>query len=1351
MFNKITAMEEIKLTKKVHNEAVSADVSDKKKKFQPFKKLFGKRKKKDTSLFQAQSVGKKSYSHQSVSNGTFSSDEETLEDDLRSFNYSMGSRAFSHDSIFIPDGGAESEQTVQAMSQDNILGKVKTLQQQLGKNIKFGQRPPNAISMKKANSGEASLEEDLFLTSPMEIVTQQDIILSDAENKSSDTPSSLSPLNLPGAGSEMEEKVAPVKPSRPKRHFSSAGTIESVNLDAIPLAIARLDNSAAKHKLAVKPKNQRVSKKHRRLAQDPQHEQGGLESRPSLDQNGHPGEDKPTWHEEAPNPMDSEEERRRQEDYWRELEAKCKRQKAEAAEKRRREEQRLQALESRLWEENRRQELLEEEGEGQEPPLELERAPREEQRRSLEAPGWEDAERREREERERLEAEEERRRLQAQAEERRRLEEDARLEERRCLQAQAEERRKLQEDARLEERRRQEEEEGRHAEELRRQEEEEAERREELEQQEEVQGPPEAVEELGEARQGPEEEDLEGEEEQGQAHLEDERGQLSALLSDFEESPEEQEHPKPERQREHSEDPSICEEQNPEAERAREQQQERSGDVQGPDHPGPEEEREEGDTESPSKPEGTVEAAQPPVERKEAAVPEQGRKVEELRWQEVDERQSMPRPYTFQVSSGGKQILFPKVNLSPVTPAKDMGLTNAPQEPKAPKASPVAHALPSSLSVPHTAILVTGAQLCGPAVNLSQIKDTACKSLLGLSEEKRHADTPAAENLPRGPGDARTGSGKAKPPQEPPSSAAALAEWASIRSRILKNTESDPRSSEKDPSRPGEEPTPRGRCDSRGNLRKTPPVNAKFSIKPAWQKFSDGGTETSRQNTEAEGIRKKPLLGPGEETAPQPPPAGVRELGKGPEKSELHREPADATEGCKFAKDLPSFLVPSLPYSPQKVVAHTESATSSDSETTNVIAKPDPVMPGGEEKTSPFGIKLRRTNYSLRFNCDQQAEQKKKKRHSSTGDSVDAGPPAVGSAGGEKETERAARGEKETEGVSLKHGPSLPQERKQAPSIRRDSAEPPSSRSPPVAQPGPPPASSQTPAPEHDKTTNKMPLAQKPALAPKPTSQTPPASPLSKLSRPYLVELLSRRAGRPDPEPSEPSKEGQESSDRRPPSPPGPEERKGQKRDEEEEATKRKPASPPLPAAQQVKPSQTPEAGRKEKPMLQSRHSLDGSKLTEKVETAQPLWITLALQKQKGFREQQATREERKQARETKQAEKFSKENVSVSPQPGSSSVSRAGSLHKSAPPEEKRPETAVSRLERREQLKKANTLPTSVTVEISDSAPPAPLVKEVTKRFSTPDAAPVSTEPAWLALAKRKAKAWSDCPQIIK
>uniref|UniRef100_A0A8C6BN25 Capping protein inhibiting regulator of actin dynamics n=1 Tax=Monodon monoceros TaxID=40151 RepID=A0A8C6BN25_MONMO len=1184
---------------------------------------------------------------------------------------------------------------------------------QLGKNIKFGQPPPNAIPMKKADSGEARLEEDPFLTSPMEIVTQQDIILSDTENKSSETPSSPGPLNLPGAGSEMEEKVAaPVKTSRPKRHFSSAGTIESVNLDAIPLAIARLDNSAAKHKLSIKPKNQRVSRKHRRLVGDRQNEQGGFPHQLSLDQNGHPGEDKPIWHEEEPEALDSEEEKRRQEEYWQELEAKCKRQKAEAAERRRLEEQRLQALERRLWEEKRRQEeLLEEEGEEEEEGVQLEAAKRqrEEKAQSPEEPGCRGPARREHDEEGRLEAEEPGRleaeepgRLRQEAEKLRREEEERALEELRRL-----------------------EEQGRRAAEKQQREEEE--RRQELE--------------TRRRREEEAEEEAARAEEENQPLLDHKRGLRSPLQSDTAEKAE-REHPTPEKPRENSEEPSVRVKQSQEATEPSGEQAGKQGDVPGDQPCGWREKREETNAELPQKQEAQVEEALAPGEKKEAAAPETDRKVEELRWQEVDERQTMPRPYTFQVSSGGKQILFPKVNLSPVKPMKDEGLASGPQEPKAPKASPASHALPSSLSIPHTAILVTGAQLCGPAVNLSQIKDTACKSLLGLSEEKKHVDVPALENPPRAPGDPRAGSGKTRPSQESPSSAAALAEWASIRSRILRNAESDQRG-ERDQSRPGDEHTPRGRCDSRGNLRRTPPVNAKFSIKPAWQKFSDGGGETSKQNTELESVRKRSQPGPSEEARPQLPAADTKEPVKGAEKPGAHQEPTDTTEGCKFAKDLPSFLVPSLPYPPQKAVAQAEPVVTSDSETTGGAGKPEPVMPGGEDKASPFGIKLRRTNYSLRFHCDQQTEQKKKKRHSSTGDSINGAPSAPGSTAGERETEAAA----------LKHGPSLPTERKQAPAPWKDPAESPPSHSPLAAQPGPPAASSQPPAPEQDRAANRTPLAQKPALAPKPAGQTPPSSPISKLSRPYLVELLARRAGKPDPEPGEPCKEGRDNGGPRTPSPPPTEERKDQKRDEEEEVeTERKPASPAPSAARQEKPSATPEAGRKEKPTLQSRHSLDGSKLAEKVETAQPLWITLALQKQKGFREQQATREERKQAREAKQAEKLSKENVSVSPQPGSSSVSRAGSLHKStAQPEEKKPETAASRLERREQLKKANTLPTSVTVEISDSAPPAPLVKEVTKRFSTPDAAPVSTEPAWLALAKRKAKAWSDCPQIIK
>ncbi|XP_077613869.1 capping protein-inhibiting regulator of actin dynamics isoform X1 [Crocuta crocuta] len=1230
---------------------------------------------------------------------------------------------------------------------------------QLSKNIKFGQPPPNAIPMKKADSGEASLEEDLFLTSPMEIVTQEDIILSDTENKPSDPPSSLSPLNLPGARSEMEEKVAPIKPSRPKRHFSSAGTIESVNLDAIPLAIARLDNSAAKHKLSVKPKNQRVSKKHRRLARDRLHEQGGPPGQLSLDQNGHPGEDKPIWHGEEPELLDSEE-KRCQEEYWLELEAKCKRQKAEAAERRRLEEQRLQALERRLWEENRRQALLEEvgeeeEGEETELQLEAEKRQRQGERQRLEGPGGQGQERREQEEGRHLEAQEQSPRAQQEEQALRSgleaAEQREELEERELKELRRQEELEEQRQREAEEQRQREEEEQRQREELLRLEEQERQRREDEEQREreekrqqeeeqreleekrrEEEAAAERRAELGKREEGEaqrrQEAETEGREaasvqEERWQPLDVEKSSRSPLQVTFAEKAGRREQ---EKQREHSEQSGTCEKQSQEAEPSGEQQAQR--DFPGHGRRVRQEKGQEANMQPPQKPEAKVEETLDAGEKKEAATPEKDRKVEELRWQEVDERQTTPRPYTFQVSSGGRQILFPKVNLSPVTPLKDAGPASAPQEPKTSRASPAPHTLPSSLSVPHTAILVTGAQLCGPAVNLSQIKDTACKSLLGLSEEKKHVDVPAQENPPRASVDPRAGSGKARPPQDSPSSVAALAEWASIRSRILKNAESEQRV-DRDQSRPGDEHTPRGRCDSRGNLRRTPPVNAKFSIMPAWQKFSDGGTESARQNTEAESIRKRPALGPSDGSAPQP--LAANEHPKGAEKL----EPADSTEGCKFAKDLPSFLVPSLPYPPQKAVAHAEPMIILDSETVSGIGKADAAMPGQEEKASPFGIKLRRTNYSLRFHSDQQTEQKKKKRHSSTGDSADGGPPVPAS----------TKGEKESEGVALKHGLSLPPERKQALSTWKDSPE--RGHPSPAAQPGP------LPVAEHDKVANKMPLTQKPALAPKPAGQTPPSSPLSRLSRPYLVELLARRAGRPDPEPGEPCKEGLESRDPWPRSPPPPEKRKAHKRDEEEVVeTERKPASPALSAARPEKPSQTPEAGRKEKPVLQSRHSLDGSKLAEKVETAQPLWITLALQKQKGFREQQATREERKQAREAKQAEKLSRENVGVILQPGNSSVGRAGSLHKPSPqPEEKKPETAVSRLERREQLKKANTLPTSVTVEISDSAPSAPLVKEVTKRFSTPDAAPVSTEPAWLALAKRKAKAWSDCPQIIK
>lgn len=906
--------------------------------------------------------------------------------------------------------------------------------------------------------------------------------------------------------------------------------------------------------------------------QDRQNEPGSFERQPSLDQNGQPGEDKHIWHEEEPEPLDSREDKRLQEEYWRELEAKCKRQKAEAAEKRRLEEERRQALERRLWEESLREELLEEE-EGEEEELQLEAGkapPGEGQQSGLEEQGGaelgeaddpasleaekhrleqEDAERHEEAlrqcEAQRQEEELRQRDAQRQEEELRQLEDQRQEEKLRQFEAQRQEELRQLEAQRQEEKLKQLETERQHAQEeearrmlqdLRQEEEEEAKCPEELKGWE-MEAPWLQVDKSPRSPEG-----------ESQPRLAEYTDQQSPLQRDLE-KPEEQENLESVGQKE------MAQEQKEEAKTTSEPDGQREDlgtecsdvDVEG---------REATQIDIPLPQEGQMGRTPASEDKNEAVAADKDQNVEELRWQEVEERQTMPRPYTFQVSSGGRQILFPKVNLSPVTPAKDASLAPVAQEPPVPSdATP--HALPSALSIPHTAILVTGAQLCGPAVNLSQIKDTACKSLLGLSEEKRRVDVPTVEP--------RATSVKARPPPESPSNATALAEWASIRSRILKNADGD-QHGDREPAKAGDEPAPRARCDSRGNLRRTQPV--KFSIMPAWQKFSDGGSDTSKQSLDGESMKKKPGPAAGEETTPQPLPAAP-EPRKGLEKQEVSQEPPDTTDGCKFAKDLPSFLVPGLP-SPQKAASRTGSTTTLDSETTSDIGKPELVISGGEEKASPFGIKLRRTNYSLRFHCDQQAEQKKKKRHSSTGDTVDGGTPATGS----------DPGEKEPEAVTLKHGTSHPQEKKPALAPQRDSAESLSSgHSVAVAQSGLP-QGSQTPAPGQDKAASKTPPMQKPALAPKPTSQTPPSSPFSKLSRPHVIELLARRAGKVDSEPSEACKESQESSDNQPPSPSLSEELKGQTRDEEE-VPEKKPASPPPSVSQQERPSLTPETGRK--------------------------------------------------------------------------------------------------------------------------------------------------------------------------
>ncbi|KAG7228754.1 hypothetical protein INR49_008532 [Caranx melampygus] len=1136
-------------------------------KFQPFRRLFGKKKKREAKGGFDGAELKASFSTGEVCNGVVSDDEESKQN-LRELN-PIGSRALSHDSIFIPEEPVTEPGLDHSMSQENVSDKVRNLQRQIAQGIKFGQRPS---SLRRSEGDEGSSDEEEVPRSPLRVLAQVET-----------EPPKTEPKQVLGAHTHS----TPVKSPRSKRVLPPTGTIESINLDAVPQSVPRLDNTAAKHKLSVKPKNQRISRKHRRFTQDLQEVSilGGMQE--DLEAAGVSTDDQRRASVESLENFKKQrlhEEERQETRRRRELEEQRLRQEEE--------ERRKRAEEMRLHE-------LEEERERCRKQQEEERRLREE------------AERRRREEEERRIREEEERRQQEEEERMRREEEERRMRE--------EEERRL-----LEEQRRKEEEERR-----KREEEEEARRQQELE------------------------------------------AERKRKLKEEEEE---------ERKREE------------EAEKMRLQEMEEIKKMEAEERVRKEEEQrwmsgEEADDSS------------DPQERK--------RRAEELRWREMEERQ---RPFSFKVSSGEKQILFQKVNLTPVTPGSSHQSGAAAEQREGAKApsseGPDSPNLPASPYVPHTAILVTGAQLCGTAVNLDQIKDTACKSLLGLGEDRKAQGTPP----PKSKTSPDRKSGKTKSLNEAAlstdqSSAAVLAEWASIRSKIFKGVEEGKYDEYTDQNR--NQPQPSGEDQptfSHTNLRKTMSANAKFSITPAKKKFGD-----SNRNSEVFGADDKeageeaPLSG--SPTAPSPAPT-TKPLSR---TSKTVRIIERGSEECMFAKDLPSFLVPSPGAKPDG--AELRSRAQSEMEASESREEGEERGQDSEEKPSPFGIKLRRTNYSLRFHSEQSTE-KRKKRYSA-GDSFDGVPSPLTPMEPDSDASSV---------FSDKSSPASPQREGVVCKYLHASASPAVPRAKPVKSTSP------TPHSEGEKVLLKPPLYRRPTTSPKPAGAvpTPPPSPLPKSVHGPPSDTMIQRTGATD------SSSVQEQTSRsEEPSAVALLHRgsQGQVQGDEEPKEKRS-FFPSINIPWREKADRKTELIRREKPSLQSRHSLDSSKVQEK--EAGPLWITLALQKQKGFREQQQNREERRSQREAKLAEKQARERDST-------------------PEEPKRPDSLLGRLERREHLKKANTLPSSVTVEIADSTPSPPAVKEVSKRFPSTDSPQVSTEPAWLALAKRKAKAWSDCPQIIK
>ncbi|KFV06211.1 Uncharacterized protein KIAA1211-like, partial [Pterocles gutturalis] len=237
-------------------EGDGEDNSGKKKsKFKSFKKFFGKKKRKETTSSESSDLK----AFQSTSVVAASQDIHVnydSEDELETHRGTMGSRALSHDSIFIPETGQEPGRPVRVFSQENVSDRIRALQMKLQPTMKLGPPPPFGLHAKRMEDAGTSSEDDGLPRSPPEMSLLHENLNSGRKTRvsSSGVDKNLHGSATVGASQIPDSTISP-----------------TANFDTPPELSSCLDNSAAKHKLLIKPRNQRCSKM-RRFSQRTQSE-----------------------------------------------------------------------------------------------------------------------------------------------------------------------------------------------------------------------------------------------------------------------------------------------------------------------------------------------------------------------------------------------------------------------------------------------------------------------------------------------------------------------------------------------------------------------------------------------------------------------------------------------------------------------------------------------------------------------------------------------------------------------------------------------------------------------------------------------------------------------------------------------------------------------------------------------------------------------------------------------------------------------------------------------------------------------------------------------------------------------
>lgn len=238
-------------------EGLGEDSTGKKKsKFKTFKKFFGKKKRKESSSSTGSSTWKQSQAKNEVmaiESGPVGYDSE---DELEDSRGALGSRALSHDSIFIPESGQDPPRPVRVFSQENVCDRIKALQLKIQCNVKMGPPPPpGSLPTKRGDDAGMSSEDDGLPRSPPEMSLLHDI------GSSTTIKVCVVSSSRPQSPDQLFSRQASETSASPRTSDSSM--VPVADFDYPPEFSSCLDNSAAKHKLLVKPRNQRSSKMRR--------------------------------------------------------------------------------------------------------------------------------------------------------------------------------------------------------------------------------------------------------------------------------------------------------------------------------------------------------------------------------------------------------------------------------------------------------------------------------------------------------------------------------------------------------------------------------------------------------------------------------------------------------------------------------------------------------------------------------------------------------------------------------------------------------------------------------------------------------------------------------------------------------------------------------------------------------------------------------------------------------------------------------------------------------------------------------------------------------------------------------